>query len=50
MGSRNKEGSSKLSDKHQIILADLLTNEDNKFCADCLAKGVFPMFVFLILV
>ena len=30
---------SKLHEKHQIILANMLREEGNKFCADCLAKG-----------
>ncbi len=37
--SRNKEASSRLHEKHQVILADLLRDEDNKYCADCMAKG-----------
>jgi len=37
--SRSKDASSKLHEKHQMILADLLRDEDNKYCADCMAKG-----------
>ena len=37
--SRSKDSSSKLHEKHQTILADLLRDEDNKYCADCMAKG-----------
>jgi stromal membrane-associated protein len=39
--SRSKDASSKLHEKHQAILADLLRDEDNKYCADCLSKGEF---------
>ena len=27
------------AERHQIILADLLKEEDNKYCADCGMKG-----------
>lgn len=37
--SKSKDASSKLHEKHQTILANLLRDEDNKYCADCLAKG-----------
>ena len=37
--SKSKDPSSKLHEKHQTILADLLRDEDNKYCADCMAKG-----------
>ena len=37
--SKSKDAPSKLHEKHQTILADLLRDEDNKYCADCLAKG-----------
>lgn len=37
--SKSKDLSSKLHEKHQAILADLLRDEDNKYCADCMAKG-----------
>lgn len=30
---------SKLNEKHQAILADALRADDNRLCADCLAKG-----------
>lgn len=33
------KGGSKLHDKHQMVLANMLREEDNKFCADCHAKG-----------
>ena len=39
--SRSKDASSKLHEKHQTILADLLRDEDNKYCADCLSKGEY---------
>lgn len=39
--SRSKDAASKLHEKHQTILADLLRDEDNKYCADCMAKGEF---------
>jgi predicted CXXCH cytochrome family protein len=31
--------SSKLHEKHQRILANMLREEENKMCADCHAKG-----------
>ena len=37
--SRGKEGSGRVHEKHQLILADLLREEDNRFCTDCLSKG-----------
>ena len=37
--SKAKDASSKLHEKHQTILANLLRDEDNKYCADCMAKG-----------
>lgn len=33
------KGSGKVHEKHQLILANMLREEENKFCADCLAKG-----------
>ena len=41
MSSRARDASSKLHEKHQTILANMLKDEDNKFCADCHAKGSF---------
>lgn len=38
--SKSKDVPSKLHEKHQAILADLLRDEDNKYCADCMAKGM----------
>ena len=35
----SKEVASRLHEKHQTILADLLREEENRYCADCLAKG-----------
>ena len=39
--SRDKERGQKLHEKHQLILADMLREEVNKYCADCHAKGQF---------
>lgn len=39
MASKGKDQAAKLHEKHQAILADLLKEEDNKFCADCHTKG-----------
>lgn len=39
MGSKAKDAAAKLHEKHQTILADLLRDEENRFCADCKAKG-----------
>ena len=39
MAQRGKDQAAKLHEKHQTILADLLREEDNRYCADCLAKG-----------
>ena len=33
------KGSSKQHEKHQLVLANMLREEDNRFCADCHAKG-----------
>ena len=38
-GEMSAKAGSKLHEKHQMILANILREEDNKFCADCLAKG-----------
>lgn len=27
------------ADRHQVILAEMLKEEDNKYCADCAMKG-----------
>ena len=37
--SRGKEAPGRVHEKHQLILADLLREEDNRFCANCLCKG-----------
>lgn len=39
MGSKAKDASSKVHERNQTILADLLRDEDNRYCADCMAKG-----------
>lgn len=39
MAARSKEATSKLHEKHQVILANLLREDENKYCADCHAKG-----------
>ena len=33
------KGGSKVHEKHQLILANMLREEENKYCADCHAKG-----------
>ncbi|CAI8057012.1 Stromal membrane-associated protein 1 [Geodia barretti] len=33
------KGGGKLHEKHQLILANMLREEENRFCADCHAKG-----------
>ena len=38
-GMSGKTGS-KLHDKHQTLLANMLRDKDNKFCADCHSKGI----------
>lgn len=37
--AKERERSQKQHEKHQVILADMLREEDNKYCADCQAKG-----------
>ena len=34
-----REKALKLNEQHQVILAALLREDDNKYCADCEAKG-----------
>ena len=34
-----REKSLKLNEQHQAILSKMLREEDNKYCADCEAKG-----------
>ncbi|XP_078672457.1 stromal membrane-associated protein 2-like isoform X5 [Branchiostoma floridae x Branchiostoma belcheri] len=36
---KDREREKKLNEKHQAILAQLLREEDNKYCVDCEAKG-----------
>ena len=38
---RDKQKS--LQDRYQLILSNLLKEEDNKYCVDCDAKGLFRM-------
>ena len=37
--AKEKERNQRLHEKHQLILADMLRDEENKYCADCQAKG-----------
>lgn len=39
--AKEREKAQKLHEKHQIILADMLRLEENKYCADCHAKGKY---------
>ncbi|KAM3834079.1 stromal membrane-associated protein 1-like [Diretmus argenteus] len=34
-----RERAQKLNEQHQVILSKMLREEDNKYCADCEAKG-----------
>lgn len=34
-----REKAQKLNEQHQAILSKLLREDDNKYCADCEAKG-----------
>lgn len=34
-----REKAQKLNEQHQAILSKMLREEDNKYCADCEAKG-----------
>lgn len=34
-----REKAQKLNEQHQAILSKLLREDDNKYCADCQAKG-----------
>jgi len=34
-----REKALKLNDQHQVILSKMLREDDNKYCADCEAKG-----------
>ncbi|MGH0165451.1 UNVERIFIED_CONTAM: hypothetical protein FKN15_049448 [Acipenser sinensis] len=36
-----REKALKLNEQHQAILSKMLREEDNKYCADCEAKGQF---------
>lgn len=35
-----REKCQSLNEKHKNILAKFIAKEENKFCADCLAKGI----------
>jgi stromal membrane-associated protein len=37
--TRDKDKAQRLHERHQVILADMLRDESNKYCADCHAKG-----------
>ncbi|MGH0164497.1 UNVERIFIED_CONTAM: hypothetical protein FKN15_006399 [Acipenser sinensis] len=41
-----REKALKLNEQHQAILSKMLREEDNKYCADCEAKGFcqYPLF------
>ena len=39
MSGKKSESDRKLQEKHHLILANLLRQEENKFCADCRARG-----------
>ena len=39
--ANKKEKEKQMQDKLQIILADLLKDDDNKYCVDCDSKGLF---------
>ena len=42
MSTRSERDKQKaLQERHQAILAQLLKDEDNKYCVDCDAKGLF---------
>lgn len=43
--SRDKDRGQKLHEKHQLILANMLREEENKYCADCRAKGNDKLFI-----
>ncbi|KAK2113924.1 hypothetical protein P7K49_008190 [Saguinus oedipus] len=42
-----REKAQKLNEQHQLILSKLLREEDNKYCADCEAKGSSDVFAAL---
>ena len=45
MSTRSERDRQKsLQDKYQMILSQLLKDEDNKYCVDCDAKGLFTYF------
>ena len=37
------KGGGKIHEKHQLILANMLREEGNRFCADCHAKGSYSL-------
>lgn len=36
-----REKAQKLNEQHQAILSKMLREDDNKYCADCEAKGIY---------
>lgn len=39
MASRSEREKSKMQEKYQMILAQMLKEDDNRFCVDCDAKS-----------
>lgn len=39
MSVRSEREKSKMQEKYQLILAQMLKEDDNRFCADCDAKS-----------
>ncbi len=37
--AKERGRSQRVHEKHQVILADMLREEENRYCADCQAKG-----------
>jgi len=42
-GKSEKDKQKSMQEKYQAILTELLKQEENKYCADCDAKGNFNM-------
>lgn len=49
MSIRSEREKSKMQEKYQIILAQMLKEDDNRFCGDCDTKSLFKSMIIVCL-